>query len=124
MKRSFSTLNENNNNNYNNNNSKKNIKKPENENLYSCNLQQNDNGMMSSENLITKIDNNVIDNYIDDLEIWFSKNIEDNNSTKKIYTVGNIKQIAVGDKIDLNRNYSFFVTDNIELIKNFFYNKN
>jgi len=55
MKRSISTLNNNN-----NNSSEQNIKKTKKENFKGFNLQQNSNVMIiSSENLITNIDNNI-----------------------------------------------------------------
>ena len=125
MKRSISTLNENNNNDNNNsknNNSEIYIKKPKNENLYSCNLQQNNNGMMSTENLKTQIDNNAFDNNMDDLEISFSKFCEENNSIKIM--MGDMRQKKEDDYKIINGNYCFFFYGNLEYIRNSFYNKN
>ena len=126
MKRSISTLNENNNNDYSNsknNNSEIYIKKPKNENLYSCNLQQNNNGMMSTENLKTQIDNNAFDNNMDDLEISFSKFCEENNDSIKIM-MGDTRQKKEDDYKIINGNYCFFFNGNLEYNRNSFYNKN
>jgi hypothetical protein len=121
MKKTISTLNENNNNDNNNsknNNSEINIKKPKNENLYdNFNLQQYNNGMMSSENLKKQIDINTFNNNMDDLQISFSKFCEENNSIKT-------REIKEDDYKIINGNYCFFFYGNLEYIRNFFYNKN
>jgi hypothetical protein len=93
MKRSISTLNNN------NSNTEQNMKKTKNENFKECNLQQNNNVMMSSENLITNINNNIIYNYINDLPILFPK---------KGYTImGDIKQKKYDDYENYVKTYFY-----------------
>ena len=69
---------------------------------------------MSSENLITNIDNNSIYNNMDDLPILFPK---------KVYTMGDIKQTKKDDKFDFNKNdyNSYFFTDYEEFVKTYLY---